>query len=77
MSTPAHAPKPAPTIRVRHPGSHATGAPLAIGPYATGGVIHVVSPATAERLLARGFERVTDAQAHDVAAPAHTLIPEE
>jgi hypothetical protein len=64
---------PTATVRIRHTGSHATGAPLAFGPYATGGVIHAVDPATAARLLARGFERVTD-----VAGPSPSaLTPEE
>jgi len=81
MSTLAHAPKPAPTIHVRHPGSHASGDPLAFGPYATGGMIHAVDPATAARLLARGFEIVSDAEADAAtdatppANPAITLFP--
>lgn len=76
-------PSPAPraasppaTIRVRHPGSHASGAPLAIGPYATGGVIHAVDAATAARLLARGFERVVDAPLAADPTPS-ALISEE
>lgn len=48
-------------IRVRHPGSTEHGAPVRFGDYYTGGVIYAVDPATAERLLARGFERVPDA----------------
>ncbi len=72
-TTADHPEEPLAKVAIRHPGAW----PLAFGPYATGGMIHAVDPATAERLLARGFERVPDAQAHDVAAPAHTLIPEE
>lgn len=59
---------PAPTVAIRHPGPW----PLAFGPYATG-VIHHVDPDTAARLLARGFERVSDAQP-DAATDA-TLPP--
>ena len=44
------------TIAIRHPGTW----PMAFGPYATGGAVHHVDPTTAERLLARGFERVSE-----------------
>ena len=69
MSTP-----PLVTVALRHPGSW----PLAFGPYRTGGVIHHVDPATAARLLARGFERVSatttdpDGEAIAPAVPVHT-----
>lgn len=58
---PRAAPPPAALVALRHPRSW----PLAFGDYRTGGVIHQVDPATAERLLARGFERV-----HPDPAPA-------
>lgn len=52
-----------PLVAIHHPGTW----PLGFGPYATGGVIHYVDPATAERLLARGFKPITD--------PAPVIIP--
>ena len=74
---------PAPTVAIRHPGPW----PLAFGPYATG-VIHHVDSQTAARLLARGFEIVSDAEADEAtdatrppadatppAAQAITLFP--
>lgn len=49
--------KPTPvTVAIRHPGIW----PMAFGPYRTGGIIHHVDPTTAERLFARGFERVSE-----------------
>ena len=66
---PRAAPPPAALVALRHPRSW----PLAFGDYRTGGVIHQVDPATAERLLARGFERVSDADP-DAATDA-TLPP--
>jgi hypothetical protein len=60
--------KPTPvTIAIRHPGAW----PLAFGPYATGGAVHQVDPATAARLLARGFERVSDAEPSAAADATH------
>ena len=54
-----HAKKtPAPDqVAIRHPGPW----PMAFGAYATG-ITYLVDPATAARLLARGFERVSDAE---------------
>mgnify|MGYP001484286094 FL=1 len=76
--TPDPPPPPAPPlavktlIRVRHPGSHETGARVRFGDYSPGGVIYAVDAPPAERLLARGFERVPDAT-----APTPALISEE
>lgn len=72
MSPPRPSSPPSPTaatpasVRVRHPGAEVA----AFGPYATGGVIHEVDAATAERLLARGFERVPDAHPDPASASA-------
>lgn len=66
---PAATPAPAapPLVAIRHPRSW----PLAFGDYRTGGVIHQVDAATAERLRARGFELVTSDPA-PAAAPDTT-----
>ena len=60
-----------PLVAIRHPGAW----PLAFGPYATGGVIHHVDPATANRLLARGFERVPDPPARTAPTDPDTPLP--
>lgn len=71
-TTADHPEEPLAKVAIRHPGAW----PLAFGPYATGGVIHHVDPATANRLLARGFERVTAAATTPAeTAPAVTLFP--
>lgn len=71
---PAPAPAPPPPVAIRHPGPW----PVAFGAYATG-VVHQVDAATAERLLARGFVRVTGATPAPAetapTAPAATLFP--
>lgn len=54
-------------VAIRHPGAW----PLAFGSYVTGGAVHQVDPATAARLLARGFERVSDAEPSAAADATH------
>ena len=70
---PAATPAPATPslVAIRHPRSW----PLAFGDYLTGGVIHQVDPATAERLLARGFERVPDPPARTAPTDPDTPLP--
>ena len=58
-TTADHPEEPLAKVAIRHPGAW----PLAFGPYVTGGAVHQVDPATAARLLARGFEIVSDAEA--------------
>ena len=68
-TTADHPEEPLAKVAIRHPGAW----PLAFGSYVTGGAVHQVDPATAARLLARGFERVSDADP-DAATDA-TLPP--
>lgn len=65
-TTADHPEEPLAKVAIRHPGPW----PLAFGPYATG-VIHQVDPDTAARLLARGFERVSDAEPSAAADATH------
>ena len=70
-TTADHPEEPLAKVAIRHPGAW----PLAFGPYVTGGAVHQVDPATAARLLARGFERVPSSAAA-TSAPSTPITPE-